>query len=157
MRGSEVPTDQVTAVRGAVDQLLAGEVGPLLDLLADDVEFELAAGGDLPGGNTGSGKQAVVDYFAGMGGVVAFWQMDYTAAGDQVIAWGKERFTIEGCELEGACELALVFDIDDGVTTRLLVVEDLRAFVRGVVAEGSLTPESRTAPDHDATAHPLAL
>jgi hypothetical protein len=66
--------------------------------------------------------------------------MDYTAAGEQVIAWGKERFTIEGCELEGACEFALVFDVDDGAVTRLLVVEDLRAFVRGVTVDQGSAP-----------------
>ena len=47
-----------------------------------------------------------------------------------MIAWGKERFTIEGCGLEGACEFALVFEIDDGAITRLLVIEDLRSYMR---------------------------
>ena len=48
-----------------------------------------------------------------------------------MIAWGKESFTVEGCGLEGGCEFALVFELADGVITRLLVVEDLPAFVRG--------------------------
>jgi ketosteroid isomerase-like protein len=137
---SVISMEDVTTVRQAVDRFLAGEIEPLVGLLADDVELEVAAGGDVSAGGTDSGKQAVADYFTALGGLPAFWQMDYTAAGEQVIAWGKERFTIEGCELEGACEFALVFDVDDGAVTRLLVVEDLRAFVRGVTVDQGSAP-----------------
>ena len=72
----------------------------------------------------------MAEYFAALGGVVAFWQIDYGATGEQVIAWGKESFTVERCGLEGGCEFALVFDLDDGRITRFLVVEDLPSFVR---------------------------
>jgi len=125
----EASMENTTAVRTAVDQLLAGNPGPLLDLLADDVELEVADGGDPAGNHTDSGRAAVAGYFTGLGGLPAFWQMDYTAAGEQVIAWGTERFTLDGCGLEGACEFALVFEMDDGAISRLLVVEDLRSFV----------------------------
>jgi len=47
------------------------------------------------------GKQAVADYFTAFCGLVAFWQLDYSARGDQLIAWGSESFTIERCRLEG--------------------------------------------------------
>jgi transketolase N-terminal domain/subunit len=47
-----------------------------------------------------------------------------------VIAWGKESFTLEHCELEGGCQLALVFTLSHGVITRLLMIEDLRSFLR---------------------------
>jgi hypothetical protein len=132
------PMENTTAVRGAVDQLLAGNVGPLVELLADDVELEVADGENVTTGNhTDSGRAAVADYFTGLGGLPAFWQMDYTAAGVQVIAWGTERFTLDGCGLEGACEFALVFEIDGGAITRLLVVEDLRAFVRATASRAA--------------------
>jgi ketosteroid isomerase-like protein len=123
--------NDTTAVRRAVDRLLEGAVGPLLELLAEDVEFEVAGGGDVYGHRKEWGKRAVGDYFAGLRGLVAFWQMDYTAAGEQVIAWGKESFTIEHCGLEGGCELALVFDLSEGRITRFLMIEDLRSFMRG--------------------------
>jgi ketosteroid isomerase-like protein len=127
--------NDMTAMRRAVDRLLEGALGPLLDLLAADVEFEVATGGGMPGRMTDSGKQPVADYFTALGGLVAFWQMDYTATGDQVIAWGKESFTVEHLGLQGGCEFALVFDLARGMITRLLVVEDLAAFMR---AGGSL-------------------
>jgi len=121
--------NDMTAVRRAVDGLLAGSLGALLDLLAEKVELEVASGGDVPGLRKDSGKQAVVEYFTALGGVVAFWQMDYTAMGQQVIAWGNESFTVEHCGLEGGCEFALVFDLSEGVITRFLVIEDLPSFL----------------------------
>lgn len=123
--------DDMTAVRRVVDRLLGGELGPLLDLLADEVEFELAGGGDEPDSGKEYGRAAVADYFSALGGLVAFWQMDYTARGEQVIAWGKESFTVEYCGLRGGCEFALVFELSEGTITRLQVIEDLRGFMRG--------------------------
>ena len=132
---TEFNMDEMTAVRQVVDGLLDGDLDPLLDLLAEDVEFEVATGGDEPEAWKDSGPQAVAEYFTALAGVTAFWQMDYGATGEQVIVWGKESFTVEGCGLEGGCEFALVFDLAEGAVTRLLVVEDLPAFVR---AGGSL-------------------
>jgi len=116
-------------LRQAVDRILLGDLDPMLDLLAEDVEFCVAVGGDEPICLEDSGKQPVVDYFSALGGLVTFWQMDYTARGDQLIAWGKESFTIENCALEGGCEFALVFDVSQDLITRFLVVEDLRSFI----------------------------
>lgn len=125
---TELWMDDITAARRAVDGLLAGSIGALLDLLAEEVELEVAGGGDVPGRRNDSGKQAVVEYFAALGGVVAFWRMDYTARGQQLIAWGHESFTVKHCELEGGCEFALVFDLAGGRITRLRVIEDLASF-----------------------------
>jgi len=123
------PQNDIKSVRHAVDRILLGDLEPMLDLLADDVAFCVAVGGDEPICLEETGKQAVVDYFTALGGLVTFWQMDYTPRGDQLIAWGKESFTIENCALEGGCEFALVFDVSEGVITRFLVVEDLRSFI----------------------------
>lgn len=145
MLRSQISTDDISAVRQAVDRLLAGDLDPLLGLLAHDVRLEVADGGDAAEIARDSGPRAVAGYFTALGGVTAFWQLDYTAAGEQVIAWGKERFTIETCELEAACEFALVFDLEDGTVTRLLVVEDLRAFVRGATTPHSAESMGRPA------------
>ena len=142
--------DDMTAVRRAVDRLLGGDLGPMLDLLAEDVEFEVEEGGDSPARRMGWGRQAVADHFAALGELVAFWQIDYGAADGQVIAWGKESFTVEGCGLEGECEFAFVFDFDGGRITRFLVVEDLARQVmrrvsplRGDRARVSALPRSK--------------
>lgn len=127
--------NDMAAVRQAVDRILLGELEPMLELLAEDITFCVASGGDEPVCLEDSGKQPVVDYFIQLGGLVTFWQMDYTGRGDQLIAWGRESFTIENCELEGGCEFALVFDLWENLITRFMVVEDLPAFIR---AGGSL-------------------
>jgi hypothetical protein len=57
--------------------------------------------------------------------------MDYAARGNQLIAWGKEEFTVEPCGIEASSEFALVFDLSERLITRLLVVEDLPSFLRG--------------------------
>jgi hypothetical protein len=123
--------DDIAVVRGAVDRILLGDLQPMLDLLAEDTAFCVAVGGDEPICLEDSGKQPVVDYFTSLSGLVTFWQIDYTARRDQLIAWGKESFTVENCELQGGCEFALVFDLADGIITRFLIVEELRSFIRG--------------------------
>ena len=128
--------DDMTAVRRAVDRLLRGDLGPMLDLLAEGVEFEVEEGGDSPARRMGWGKQAVADHFAALGELVAFWQIDYGAVDGQVIAWGKESFTVEGCGLEGGCEFALVFDLARGRIQRFLVIEDLRRDPRSLRGYG---------------------
>jgi ketosteroid isomerase-like protein len=122
--------NEIAPLRQAVDQLLGGRLEPLLELLAEEVEFEVDDSGDGPGSWGGSGRQAVVDYFTALGALPAFWQIDYGAVAGQVIVWGKESFTIQGCGLEGECEFALVFDLADGRVARLAVIEDLVSFVR---------------------------
>ena len=67
-------------------------------------------------------------YFTALGGLTAFWQIDYTATGRQVIAWGKESFTVEPCGLEGGCEFALMFEVEEGRVRRFMVIEDLGAY-----------------------------
>jgi ketosteroid isomerase-like protein len=123
--------DELTAVKGAIDRLVSGALAPLIELLANDVEFEVASGGDAPGCRKHSGQQAVADYFDGLGDLPAFWRMDeFSAIDGRVIAWGDESFTMEGCGLEGGTEFALVFDLSHGRVTRLLVIEDL-SFIPG--------------------------
>jgi ketosteroid isomerase-like protein len=117
--------DDMTAVRRAVDRLLAGGLEPMLALLAEDVRFEVAGGGDSPEYRTAWGKEAVADYFARLGELVAFWQIDYGVAHGQIIAWGRESFTAEPCGLEGGCEFALVFEMAGGEIGRFVVIEDL--------------------------------
>ena len=126
----EYRMNDMTAVRRAVDQILVGDLEPLLHLLADDVAFEAAIGGERSISLENSGKQPVVDYFRALGGIVAFWQIDYSDRGDHLIAWGKESFTVENCLIQAGSEFALVFELRDGLITRFLVVEDLRSFIR---------------------------
>jgi ketosteroid isomerase-like protein len=138
--------DELTVVKDAVGRLVSGALAPLIELLANDVEFEVASGGDAPECRKHSGQQAVADYFDGLGDLPAFWRMDeFSANGGRVIAWGEEGFMVEGCGLEGGTEFALVFDLRQGRVTRLLVVEDL-SFIPGWDFPAVSAPEVASVP-----------
>jgi ketosteroid isomerase-like protein len=138
--------DELTAVTGAVDRLVSGALAPLIELLANDVEFEVASGGDAPECRKHSGRQAVADYFDALGDLPAFWRMDeFSTMDERVIAWGEESFTVEGSGLEGGTEFALVFDLRHGRVKRLLVVEDL-AFLPGWDVPAASVPAVASVP-----------
>ena len=123
--------DNTAVVKRLVDRvLLAGELDPVLHLLADDLSFKVAIPGAMPICFADSGKQGVVDYFKALGGIVTFWRLEYFAEGEHVIAVGKERFTMRNSALVADSDFALVFDVRDGLITRLLVVEDLNSFIK---------------------------
>jgi ketosteroid isomerase-like protein len=110
--------------------LLAAELDPVLHLLADDLSFKVAVPGAMPICFADSGKQGVVDYFKALGGIVTFWRVEYFAEGEHVVAVGKERFAMGNCDFTADNDFALVFDVRDGLITRLLVVEDLTSFLK---------------------------
>jgi hypothetical protein len=128
---TEDPMTDMTALRQAVDHLLEGRLGSLLELLVEDVEFEVA------GSRIAWGKAAVAEYFTALGALPAFWQIDYGTEDGQVIAWGKESFTLQGSGLEGGCEFAMVFDLSGGRIVRLLMIEDLSQVVTLSGAKGA--------------------
>jgi ketosteroid isomerase-like protein len=118
--------DNIAVAKRVVDRiLLATDLDPVLHLLDDDLSFEVAPPDVLPICFGDSGKQAMIDYFSALGGIVTFWQVEYFAQRDQVIAVGRERFTMEHTRISADSDFALVFDIHDGLITRLLVVEGL--------------------------------
>ena len=121
----------MTALRQAVDHLLEGRLGSLLELLVEDVEFEVT------GSRIAWGKAAVAEYFTALGALPAFWQIDYGTEDGQVIAWGKESFTLQGSGLEGGCEFAMVFDLSGGRIVRVLMIEDLSQVVTASGAKGA--------------------
>jgi ketosteroid isomerase-like protein len=116
------PTTNLDAVRQAVDRLLAQDPGALFALTADHVEFGVI-GPDTEFGGLDRGRRHVEAYFDALGGIVTFWRVRCLAAGDQVLAVGRESFTTTA-GLEGGGEFVLVFELSDGLITRLLVVED---------------------------------
>lgn len=127
----------IAAIRQAVDRILAGELDPMLELLAEDVTLQVAVGGNSELCLEEWGAEAVASYFRTLAPLVTFWQIDYTARGDQLIAWGRESFTVEPCGMEAGSEFALVFDLDEvDRITRVLVIEDLPAYFRAGRAIG---------------------
>jgi ketosteroid isomerase-like protein len=120
-----VATDNLALVKGILDRMLAsGDIQPLLDGLADDVTFTVATPHGSPDPYPGTGKAAVLDYFVALGDLVTFWRVQYSWGGGRVVVRVEESFTIEPGGLAADSELALLFELRDGLITRLLVVED---------------------------------
>ena len=120
-----VATDNLALVKGILDRMLAsGDIQPLLDGLAEDVTFTVAPPHRSPDPYQGTGKAAVLDYFVALGDLVTFWRVRYSWGGARVVVRVEESFTIEPGGLAAHSELALLFELRDGLITRLLVVED---------------------------------
>jgi ketosteroid isomerase-like protein len=121
-----VAADNLALVKGILDRMLpSGDLRPLLDGLADDVVFTVATTpDDGPDTCQVAGKAAVLDYFVNLGDLIAFWRVTCSSSGTRVLVRGEESFTLQPGGLEAHGEFALLFDLSDGVITRLLVVED---------------------------------
>ena len=121
--------DNIAVVKYVVDRIQAENIESALDLVAESLVFKVAIPGEMPICFKDSGKQAVVDYFKALGGIVTFWRVEYFARGEHVIAVGRESFTIGNGGISAGSEFALVCDVVDGLITRFLVVEDLPSFL----------------------------
>jgi ketosteroid isomerase-like protein len=122
--------DNIAVVKSVVDRILAQDLEPVLDLLTEDVRFKVAIPGEMPICFEDSGKQAVLDYFRALGGIVNFWRVEYFAQGQHLIVLGNEGFTVKDAGITARTDFALVFDVHDGLITRFLVVEDLWSFLQ---------------------------
>ena len=113
-------TDNLALVKGILDHMLpSGDLRPLLDGLADDVVFTVDPPEDGSDSYEGAGKAAVFEYFVNLADVFAFWRVTYASRGARVLVRGEERFTLLPGGLEAHGEFALLFDLRDGLITRL--------------------------------------
>ncbi len=121
----QTAVDNMALVKGILDRMLpSGDIRPLLDGLADDVVFAVAAPSGGPDTHEGTGKAAVLDYFVTLGDLVTFWQVKYSWNDARVIVQVEESFTVQPGGLASHSECTLLFDVHDGLITRLLVVEE---------------------------------
>jgi ketosteroid isomerase-like protein len=128
-----VTTDNLALVKGIVNHVLvSGDLRPLLDGLAEDVVFRVA--GPDGGPNEATGRAAVLDYFEPLGDLITFWQATYSWQGERVLVEAEESFTILPAGLAVRSEVALMFDLRDGLITRLSIEEN----PSGVAASGQL-------------------
>lgn len=118
-------THNLALVNEILNRVLpSGDARPLLDALADDVVFTVAASDSDTDVHQGTGKAAVLDYFRTLGDLVTFWRVRGAWSGARVVVLVEESFTLQPGGLAARSELALLFDVSDGTITRLCVVED---------------------------------
>jgi ketosteroid isomerase-like protein len=119
----------IAVVKTVVHRILVEDLESSLDLIAEDVVLRVGIAGRLPFCFEDRGRQAVVDYFTALGGIVTFWQVGFFDEGTQVLVLGNESFTLD-CGIQAKSDFALVFGVRDGLIAELLIVEDLSAFLR---------------------------
>ena len=106
---------------------------PLIDHLADDVVFNVTIPDGTPISAEIRGKKGVVGHLRNLGEFLEFRQEQppqFFGNGERVVVLGKESFEIKktGATVTGS-EYATVVDLDDGVITRFLVIQDMSGFV----------------------------
>src|SRR5262245_40916119 len=118
-------TDNLALVKDILDRMLpSGDLQPLREGLADDVVFTVATPDGRAVASQGNGKDAILDYFESLGDMLGFWHARCSSSGARVIALIEERFTLEPGDMEVRSEFALLFDLRDGMITRLELVEE---------------------------------
>lgn len=122
--------DDIAVVKRVAGGILAQDLEPVLDLIAEDVVFKVAIPGGMPICFEDAGKQAMTDYFSALGGIVTFWKLEFFAQGEHVVVLGNESYILGNRRVMARSDFALVFDVRDGLITRFLVVEDLWSFLQ---------------------------
>ncbi len=117
--------DNLAQVRSILDPMLeSADPQLLLEHLADDVRFLVRGPGPEAATSSAGGKTAVLDYFETLGDLLCFWQATYEVRDDEVVARVEESYVLQPADLPVQSELALIFELADGLITGLLVVED---------------------------------
>jgi ketosteroid isomerase-like protein len=106
---------------------------PLVDHLADDVEFRVTIAEGTPISGELHGKQAMVDHLMNLGDLLDFRQekpLEYYGNGERVVVLGTESVEIKknGVTVPHS-EYATVLDFRGDLITRFLVIQDMSAFV----------------------------
>jgi hypothetical protein len=110
--------DNLSLIRGILDRMLqSGDVGHLVNRLAEDVEFSAPT-------EAGHGRAAVADYFEAIGPLAGFWRVRYAWSGPRVAAMVEESFTVVPGTINADSRFTLLFDVHGGLITRLRVVEE---------------------------------
>ncbi|MCP9488213.1 MAG: nuclear transport factor 2 family protein, partial [Gaiellaceae bacterium MAG52_C11] len=98
-----------------------GNWQPLIDRLAEDAVFRVTIASGTPICPEIRGKQAIIEHFAKLGGLLEFRQeapMEFFASGDRVVVLGTESVEIKknGATVPGS-DYATVVDFREGKIT----------------------------------------
>ena len=122
--GQSPEADNLALVRRIWDPIERGESGleRFFEALAEDVVFELPVG-------KLRGRDAVMAYFAHGAEAMDFdpfeRPLDYYAAGNSVVQVGDETFRVKETGITHRAKWAWVFDVHDGLITRIVAMMDL--------------------------------
>lgn len=111
-------SEQNTAiVQQAYHNFKTGNIQGLLDLLADDVTWQLPEVEDVAFAGKRSGRDSVGEFFAMVArdqDVIEFEPREFVAQGDKVISLGHYRWRVNDTGREFASDFVHVFTIRNG-------------------------------------------
>jgi ethanolamine utilization protein EutQ len=141
IEGAPPPTHRELLRRawGPLERGESDDMGPVFDLLAEDVVFKTPVG-EL------RGKEQVMGYFAHGPAVIEFDPFvrppEYFGDGERVVQIGDETFKVKATGATHRAEWAWVFDMADGLVTRITAIQDLSGIAE---AEGEVVRRARAA------------
>ena len=110
-------TDNSAVVLQAYSNFKTGNIEALLDLVADDVEWELPETANVPFTGKFTGRAGVADFFASVGAnqdALQFEPREIVAQGDKVVSLGRYLWRIKATNREFGSDFAHVFTIREG-------------------------------------------
>jgi uncharacterized protein len=117
-------SESTDTIRGAYEAFAQGKVPAVLEILADDVSWDVPK--SLPNGGVHEGRDSVAQFFAGLAdayGELRVEPDEYLEAGDKVIASGHHRGRgHNGVEFEA--RFVHTWTIDGGRASEFVEVAD---------------------------------
>ena len=109
--------DNVGVVRRAYEDFKTGNIGGVLNSLAEDVDWRLPEMSGIGFSGPRRGREAVAGFFSNLAeeqDAVSFEPREFVAQGDKVVALGTYRWRVKKNGREYGGEWAHVFTIRDG-------------------------------------------
>ena len=109
--------DNAAIVQRAYDNFKTGNIQGLLDLLSDDVTWQLPEVENVPFTGRRTGRAAVGEFFALVGAnqdVLRFEPRETVAQGEKVVSLGDYQWRVKATNREFASDFAHVFTLRDG-------------------------------------------
>ena len=109
--------DNTAIVREAYNNFKKGDIAALLDLLPDNVTWQLPEIEGVPFAGKRTGRSSVAEFVQGVEAnqeTLQFEPREFIAQGDKVIALGHYRWRVKSTGREYASDFAHVFTLRDG-------------------------------------------
>lgn len=113
--------ENIALVKKGYETFLRGDIAALLELFADDIEWELDSNDAVPFTGLRRGKEGVAEFFRLIDEhqhPLQFEPREFIAQGDKVVALGHYAWSVKSTDRNYESDFAEVFTIRDGKIAR---------------------------------------
>ena len=117
-------------VQQCYENFKTGDIQSLLNLLSDDISWELPEIENVPFSGRRQGREQVGQFFATVAesqDVLQFEPQEFIAEGDKVVSLGSYRWLVKATEREFTSKWVHVFTVRDGKIVAFLEYTDTAA------------------------------